>query len=267
MLELPKLDDRTYQQIRDHAVARIAALTQSWSDHNPSDPGIMVLELAAYLLEQQNFYLDQVGDRFFEKYLDLTLPAQPGESLMQRKKRFAAVCAQPSVAVTPQDYEQLLLLSPFGVERARAICEGGVMRLTVLRRKREFSQDELQSLRAFLEDYRLLTTRLYVEQASCLCVDIAGSLQFDPKASRREVIQEQIAQLLNGILQQSSMGKPPCREQILSSLLAVPGVVDVQRLELLCGGQALSVSLCQANHFFELQSLHIELQALEKGGA
>lgn len=49
----PRLDDRTWQELRDELVRRIPVHDPSWTwtDHNPSDPGIALLEVFAWLAE------------------------------------------------------------------------------------------------------------------------------------------------------------------------------------------------------------------------
>ena len=50
-LNLPNLDDRDYNSLVQEALALIPAHAPEWTDHNPSDPGITLVELFAYLTE------------------------------------------------------------------------------------------------------------------------------------------------------------------------------------------------------------------------
>ena len=50
-LEVPDLDDRTWQDIVDEVRALIPHYAKEWTDHNPSDPGMALVELFAYLVE------------------------------------------------------------------------------------------------------------------------------------------------------------------------------------------------------------------------
>lgn len=43
-IPLPKLDDRSYADLIAEAQAQISAHHPAWSDHNPSDAGIVLLE-------------------------------------------------------------------------------------------------------------------------------------------------------------------------------------------------------------------------------
>ncbi len=49
MIPTPKLDDRTYADIVAEAVRLIPRYCPEWTNHNPSDPGITILELSERL--------------------------------------------------------------------------------------------------------------------------------------------------------------------------------------------------------------------------
>ncbi|MBB4885526.1 hypothetical protein FHS38_001554 [Streptomyces netropsis] len=58
-----RLDDLTWADLMDAVRSRIAAESAGrWTLHAPVDPGMTLLELQAYLLEQQVFRLDRVPD-------------------------------------------------------------------------------------------------------------------------------------------------------------------------------------------------------------
>ena len=81
-LRSPILDDRSYAQLRDELVARIPVYTPEWTDHHPSDPGITLLELFAFLGENLLFRFNQIPDATklaFLRLLDIPLrPAVAG---------------------------------------------------------------------------------------------------------------------------------------------------------------------------------------------
>lgn len=72
----PVLDNRSYPQLRDELVKRITAYAPEWTDHNPSDPGIALLELFAYLGESMLFQFNQIPDTTRLAFLRL-LGVQP----------------------------------------------------------------------------------------------------------------------------------------------------------------------------------------------
>ena len=61
MLPELTLDTTTFARLVERARARIPAVSgRAWTDHNAHDPGITLIELYAYLLEQRVFWLDQI---------------------------------------------------------------------------------------------------------------------------------------------------------------------------------------------------------------
>jgi hypothetical protein len=70
-LPLPRLDDRTWQDLRDEGVSLIPRYALTWTNHNLSDPGITLVELLAYQTELASFRLDQVGEPFSRAFLRL----------------------------------------------------------------------------------------------------------------------------------------------------------------------------------------------------
>jgi predicted phage baseplate assembly protein len=77
-LPAPKLDDLTWADMMAAIRRRIPAESDgAWTLHAPVDPGITLLELFAYLLEQRLYWLDQAPDELVVailKLLDLELP-------------------------------------------------------------------------------------------------------------------------------------------------------------------------------------------------
>ncbi|GAB2708158.1 putative baseplate assembly protein [Aliiglaciecola aliphaticivorans] len=70
-LNKPILDDRSYQQIRDELIARIPVYAPEWTDHNPSDPGIALIELFSYLTENLLYRFNQIPDSTKMEFLRL----------------------------------------------------------------------------------------------------------------------------------------------------------------------------------------------------
>lgn len=71
MLPMFSLDDEDFDTILNKAVGSIAKYQQEWTNYNPSDGGIVLLELLAWMQEMQRFYLDQNGMENEALYLEL----------------------------------------------------------------------------------------------------------------------------------------------------------------------------------------------------
>ena len=67
----PDLDDRTWQDLIDQMRALIPRYAPGWTDHNPSDLGITLLELFAWLAEGVVYRLNQVPDKNYVAFLNL----------------------------------------------------------------------------------------------------------------------------------------------------------------------------------------------------
>lgn len=85
-LEPPNLDDRTWQELVDQAKALIPKYAPEWTDHSPSDPGIALIELFAWLVEGMTYRLNRVPDRTYIEFLNLLGvtrdPAKPATTVL-----------------------------------------------------------------------------------------------------------------------------------------------------------------------------------------
>jgi len=65
------LDDRSWADLIDEARATIPSLATAWTDHNVHDPGITLVELLAYLVEQDVYRVNRVPERHRRAFLAL----------------------------------------------------------------------------------------------------------------------------------------------------------------------------------------------------
>jgi predicted phage baseplate assembly protein len=70
-LNVPQLDDRTFQQLVDEAKKRIPHYTKEWTDHNVSDPGVTLIELFAWMTETLLYRLNQVPDLHYVRLMEM----------------------------------------------------------------------------------------------------------------------------------------------------------------------------------------------------
>ncbi len=77
-LQIATLDDRTYQDLVNEALARVPVHNPEWTNFNESDPGVTLLELFAFLTESLLYRANQIPDRNKIKFLSLLgVPLQP----------------------------------------------------------------------------------------------------------------------------------------------------------------------------------------------
>lgn len=79
-LPKPTLDNRSFDQLVAEGRGQIPRLAPAWTDHNASDPGITLLELAAWLTEQNLYRLDRPSDEALRTFVRLAgvEPRAPG---------------------------------------------------------------------------------------------------------------------------------------------------------------------------------------------
>lgn len=70
-LPLPKLDDRTFDELMDQARKQIALNAPEWTDLSPSDPGIVLLETFAHLTETMIYRLNRLPQKAYLAFLNL----------------------------------------------------------------------------------------------------------------------------------------------------------------------------------------------------
>src|SRR5438270_8747079 len=68
-IPLPVLDSRNWIELVAEGRALIPRVAPRWTDHNPSDPGITLMELFAWLSEMQLYRLDRVTHELMRAFL------------------------------------------------------------------------------------------------------------------------------------------------------------------------------------------------------
>jgi hypothetical protein len=98
-MALPKinLDDKQYKEIVQEAIARIPAYTADWTNFNESDPGITLIELFAWSIENQIYKVNKITDKSKLKFLQLL-----GDEMLPRPPQ----CAKAELKIlTEKDIE------------------------------------------------------------------------------------------------------------------------------------------------------------------
>jgi predicted phage baseplate assembly protein len=107
---LPKLpnsnlDDRAFKDLVEECLLRIPRYCPEWTNHNPSDPGITLIELFAWLTDQMQLRFNQVPRRYYVAFLELLgirlAPPHPAEVNLT----FYLSSAQPFPVRIPRDVE------------------------------------------------------------------------------------------------------------------------------------------------------------------
>lgn len=181
-LEDINLDDRRFEDLVAEALNLIPIYAPEWSNHNPSDPGIMLLELLAYLTEIQVYRLNLITEDTVRSYLKLLNGSEwkpsgnDSNALATDIQNTIVSVRKMERAVTRADYEFLARQADNRV--ARAFCvpnvdlsssrnkaeRDGHVSLVILPKQEEFPNlaDILRKVQRDLDMRRLLGTHLHV---------------------------------------------------------------------------------------------------------
>jgi hypothetical protein len=70
-LEVPNLDDRSFEDLLEEAKARVRQTAPAWTDLNASDPGIALLDVFAFLTDLMIYRLNRVPEKAYIEFLRL----------------------------------------------------------------------------------------------------------------------------------------------------------------------------------------------------
>ncbi len=132
-LQLPNLDDRRYNDLVTEALARIPTFSPEWTNYNPSDPGITLVELFAYFTDLLLYRVNRVSDNNIRKFLKLLngpdwvepenvdLRDEARTAVLGIRERYRAVTADDYEFLSTEGFNQSLTQSTIG-QVARAHC-------------------------------------------------------------------------------------------------------------------------------------------------
>lgn len=115
-LQLPNLDDRTYNDLVQEALTLIPANAPEWTNYNPSDPGITLAELFAWLTEMLIYRANRIPPANIVKFLkllngpDWVFPANA--DIHEQVRETVTALRERNRAVSQDDYN-FLSVGPF----------------------------------------------------------------------------------------------------------------------------------------------------------
>jgi predicted RNA-binding protein with TRAM domain len=68
-IPLPNLDTKSYEELVDEMISSIPNYTDTWTNHNPSDPGITILELLSWIAETTLYRINRIPDGSYVNFL------------------------------------------------------------------------------------------------------------------------------------------------------------------------------------------------------
>lgn len=216
-LEIPNLDDRNYTELVEEARSIIPQYAPDWTNHNPSDPGITLIELLAYISEILIYRLNRVTRDSRIKFLQLLRPVEPAEKSRLKDSDTPLADIDEALrqavlnlrhlqrAVTAQDYEKLIKKLTYAPEQSKIVrskcfsgmnlksfkndsveCDNPGHVSVVIVPDGEHEPEKMGSLLQYvrdeLEPMRLLTTRLHIVPPFYLYLSLGVEIGIQPDA-------------------------------------------------------------------------------------
>lgn len=153
-LPLPNLDDRTFETLYHEMIEMLPRTNSDWTSRNSSDPGVMILELFAYLVEMDIFQLNRLTSESYAKLLKLVgvdIDWKPGTS------------------------------TPPGIINVQEVQTGIELALKKLTYKRAISQDDIVEI---INEF--LTPLEIASRAYCLSNRDFSRFEYDPEVAEFE---------------------------------------------------------------------------------
>jgi hypothetical protein len=103
-LDIPNLDEKNFDILIEEAITKLPSLSSEWTDYNPSDPGVTIIELLAWLSDINHYRLNRVGAKHKEAFLKIL-----GLSRGENRAATVLVTLTSWRSVEPYDEDDALL--------------------------------------------------------------------------------------------------------------------------------------------------------------
>lgn len=225
-IELPVLDDKRYADLMEEARTSIPRLYPGWTDHNPSDPGMTLVELFAWLTDILIYRVGRLPDERILAFLRLLcgpdFALAKGEVIEDGIRRALGAVRERWRAVSADDYEFLTMRSWPRTEPAASLER--IARVRCIPERNLGAADKLapapgyisviiapapedaspwaqpspallEGLSAFFEPRRLLTTRVCLVGPSYVPVSITATIYLNDSGVASQVRPNAVAAL------------------------------------------------------------------------
>lgn len=288
-LPIPNLDDLGFNELVADAKSLIPLYDPEWTNYNPTDPGITLVELFAWFSEMVLYRMDQVTEENHRQFLKLLgIKLGDEEELASGIRRGVKQFSECYRAVTAADFELLAeqglmeiseIQTKYPDLEVRTLCLintdmeksttdtkvefGHVSVVLVL--KTENQKDLLReitdikkSIKAYLDTRKLLTTRVHVVEPDYRDVQIEMVVSAKDKGIGN-LVKEAIEGFLDPVTGgEESQGWPPGRKLYSSDLYhlveAMSGINHVTSI-------ALESPDLLPYQLFKLKELKVEVEA------
>jgi hypothetical protein len=288
-LSIPNLDDIGFNELVADAKAMIPVYDPEWTNYNPSDPGITLVELLAWFSEMVLYRIDQVTEENHLRFLKLLgVSLEKEETLASGIHRGVKQFSECYRAVTAADFELLAgqalldfpeIMTKYPDLAFRSICmintdmENGtgdaktefghvsVILVVNTRNQRELMRelpDMKLAVKAYLDARKLVTTRVHVLEPDYRDVQVEMTVSAKDKGIE-STVREAITSFLDPVTGGGEgKGWPPGRRLYPSDLYhlveAITGINHVTSI-------ALDSPELLPYQLFRLKELKVEVEA------
>jgi Baseplate J-like protein len=204
-IQLPNLDDRTYNDLVAEGLQLIPTYAPEWTNYNPSDPGITLIELFAYITELLIYRLDRITDEnklVFLKLINGSNWKKIG-TLDDEIRQTIQTLRTPDRAVTRADFERLALVTHPQIIRAHCIPKSKILpdgsiekseqssyiSVVIVSKLGELSSQQLINLTTTsLKKKSPIATRIIVAEPQFITIRLQVRLVFKPDSVERSAI-------------------------------------------------------------------------------
>jgi len=241
-LPLPNLDTRRFDDLVAEMKALIPRNAPDWTNHNPSDPGITVIELLAWITEATLYRINRIPERTYLNFVSLLLGEAPAKDDLESVKREGLKrFNEPYRVLTAEDFAQEAARASAEVARVKILSnavEGRVTVLIVPASGRVPTPALLQQVKQHLDDRRVVGTRLFVRGP--LYVAVKLDVKVAPQVNTRsEVVKKDVEDKLKDYFDPLkggpegrgwAFGRPVSIFELYYLIEAIPGVDHVESI-------------------------------------
>jgi len=281
------LDDRWFDDLVQEGLRLIPAHAPEWTNHNPTDPGITLLELFAYVTEMLLYRTNRITDHHRQAFLSMLAGSEGlpmmGGTISGNIEKAISQLDHGERAVTCEDYERLAKAAHDNIARAQCVPGFDLTSIIPVKRSNHVSvlviphssdrsplpsADMLERVSDALETRRLLATHVHVVAPRYVPITVrlsvvAKGVQFEEQF--RQELAEAVRRFLDPVKGGATgCGWPAGQALYFSELLRElhtlshveyvdPGALiletDSSRMRRSSGGDVVSVELGPGEYF------------------
>ena len=205
---LPNLDTRRFEDLVAEMRTLIPHFSPEWTNHNPSDPGVTLVELLAWMTEATLYRLNRIPDQTYEKFIAQLSEheRQLGETIDEAKRRAVQEFYEPFRVVTEEDFEQAAKKVAHSInqdiERVKIftnVASGIVTVLIVPPTGKVPNQTLLQVVKEDLNQRKLVGTKLFVRGPAFTKVKVEVTVVPNSN-TRKDVVNSEVEKAITDYL-------------------------------------------------------------------